>query len=125
MSKTYRNTSGQKVVIQGQNGHMITILPGDTVDLPYGIARRGMPYLKEVNDTPDTRQVLIEAPHPVEEVAPEPAPEKTETDKKESVSVDVDGDGVADVEVKGEIVEEEKEESSKRSSRKKRKSSDS
>ena len=103
----YRNTAPHVVVIPA-SPRTLKIGPGQIVELKKGQASRGAPYLVEVKE--ETRQVLIEAPLPVTpvvvvvEAKPEPKVEEVVVEK--TVSVDIDGDGVADVELKGEVIEE-------------------
>ena len=100
----YRNTANHTIIIPGQI-RLETIMPGQIVELPSGIARRGLPYLVQVQEAPvvDTRQILIEAPQPLEVVKEEPKVEeaKVEEPVEETVTkIDVDGDGTPDVEIK-------------------------
>jgi len=102
----YRNTAPHVVVIPA-SPRTLKIGPGQIVELKKGQASRGAPYLVEVKE--ETRQVLIEAPLPVApvvEAKPEPKVEEPKVEEVKTVAVDIDGDGVADVELKGEVIEE-------------------
>jgi len=77
----YRNKTAREILLPSPNG-MIRIAPGAVLELDYGLAKRGFPYLIKEEDT---RQILVEAPLPVEEV-----PVETPVEEEEVPEVEVE-----------------------------------
>lgn len=79
----YKNVASKKIVIAGPSGALVEIVPGQAVDLPDHIARKGFPYLQL--ESVQVPQILTEAPAPLEQVTEkveEPVTKKKSTKKK-------------------------------------------
>lgn len=74
----YKNVASKKIIIAGASGSLVEIAPGQAVDLPDHIARKGFPYL-QVESAP---QILTEAPAPLETVVEKAAPVEKKKSKK-------------------------------------------
>lgn len=80
----YKNVASKKIVIAGPSGALVEIVPGQAVDLPDHIARKGFPYLQL--ESVQASQLLTEAPAPLESVETQvevkDEPKKKSTKKK-------------------------------------------
>ena len=87
----FKNTAPHVIVIRGTHG-LLRIGPGEELDLEYGVASRGFPYLKEVAMHPveaAASDSVEQAPdiseqEAAQEVAPESVPEPEAESESES-----------------------------------------
>jgi hypothetical protein len=80
MSK-FQNVASKKIVIAGPSGSLVEIAPGQSVELPDHIARKGFPYLRLMIEG-EAPQLLTEAPAPLESVVDEVVKDTVQKSKK-------------------------------------------